>query len=128
MRTIEDIKKEQEDKLNALFDEYGIFFAFSKAQFEENKKEGVTYADRDYGMIIPLDNVELFNKKFEEHCNETESLIRTHIEMDEYIYRQLADCECFYSGDYLEVFVLVKEIYPACTVEDVKRVYYEHIK
>lgn len=37
MKTIQQTKKEQEDKLSKILDDLGIFFAFSQDQFNEKK-------------------------------------------------------------------------------------------
>lgn len=127
MKTIQEINKEQEGKLSALLDTCGIFFAFSNEQFESNKKEGVRYVRGYHGMIIPKDNVKLFERKFDEYCEEKDTMFRENIDMKEYILYQLNNHECFYTGDYVEVLELVESIYPACTIEDIRQVFYTHI-
>ena len=49
-----NVDKEQ----TALFKELGVFFAFSKLQFNEGKKEGVKYINMGSGMLCPKPNVE----------------------------------------------------------------------
>lgn len=36
--TIEQIHEEQQKKLSAMFEEFGVFFAFSKQQFAQSRK------------------------------------------------------------------------------------------
>ena len=42
-----------EERQTALFTETGSFFAFGDKQFNEQKKEGVTYVSMGYGLICP---------------------------------------------------------------------------
>ncbi len=39
-----------------VFKKYGSFFAFSKKQFEEQKKDGIKYVSLNNGMIVPVKN------------------------------------------------------------------------
>jgi hypothetical protein len=54
-------------------------------------------------------------------------MFRENIDMKEYILYQLNNHECFYTGDYVEVLELVESIYPTCTMEDIRQVFYAHI-
>ena len=47
-----------ESKTSELLDNLGAFFAFSNAQFEEARREGVDYVRAAHGMLCPRDNVE----------------------------------------------------------------------
>ena len=49
----------------ALFDEMGAFFAFSKAQFDEQKKPGVIYVNAGAGLLCPQENVKPLFDRFE---------------------------------------------------------------
>lgn len=67
MKYLSDYIQEEQTKL---FDELGVFFAFSKEQFEEGvakcghlKPEGTKWADMGAGMFLPTVNVEEFNKR-----------------------------------------------------------------
>ncbi len=65
MQIIRDLKKELQDNMTKLFDDYGVFFAFSKEQFDKQKKEGVKYLDGGAGMLIPKDVVKEFQDKLD---------------------------------------------------------------
>lgn len=41
-----------------LLNQLGAFFAFSKQQFEEQKKDGVQYVSMGAGLICPTDNAQ----------------------------------------------------------------------
>ena len=48
-----------EDKQTDLFEKTGAFFAFSKKQLDEQKKEGINYSLLGMGMICPKDNINM---------------------------------------------------------------------
>jgi len=45
------------DEQTRVFEKYDAFFAFSKKQFEEGKKEGMKYVALDSGLIAPKENI-----------------------------------------------------------------------
>jgi hypothetical protein len=49
-----------QEKQTALFDKYGVFFAFSHEQFKEQFKEGVKYCSLGPGIICPTENAKYF--------------------------------------------------------------------
>lgn len=38
--TIQDLKQDLQDNITKLLNKYGVFFAFSKEQFDKQKREG----------------------------------------------------------------------------------------
>lgn len=128
MKTIQQIKKEQQDKLSKMFDDLGIFFAFSKEQLNEKKQDGITYVNGGYGMIIPKDNSQKWKERFDEYSKEGEIEYANHIPMEEYILYELNNHECFYTGDYSEALEAVQVYYPSCTIDSVRAVYQEEYK
>lgn len=57
--TIHDLKREQAQKLDALFKECGVFWAFSDEQFHANKTplvEGEKYVSMGAGGYLPKSN------------------------------------------------------------------------
>ena len=86
-------------KQTELFNQYGVFFAFSNEQFEKGKKEGVIYSQLGAGMLCPKDNVKSF-------CADHERVVADGIAedirangKDAIIRRELYSYECFYTGD-----------------------------
>ena len=55
MKTLSNYSQENQ---SALFNETGVFFAFSDDQFNEAKKEGVKYVSLGRGIICPKQNVD----------------------------------------------------------------------
>lgn len=121
--TIEQIHEEHQKKLSVMFEEFGVFFAFSKQQFEQSRKEGVEYVRGVADMIIPKDNVKLVGQRLKLIHEEVTSLMREHIPMEKYILYELHNHEAFYTGEMDDVLELAKSYYPDCTLDDVYKVY-----
>jgi len=126
--TINEIKKKQEDSLSAIFENLGIFFAFSDEQFEESRKPDVEYFTPGFGMVIPVQNKDAFKIAYDQHCQETEALYREHIPMDDYILYELYNHEAYYTWDVTSAMDAVQVIYSECTREDMWRVFDENKK
>ena len=96
MKDLSDYIEEAQTKL---FDELGIFFAFSTKQFDEAKKPGVTYVSLGHGTICPKENVDAF-------LDRHDSIVQEGIAQDikengikAIIHRELANHEAQISGD-----------------------------
>ena len=63
MKTLNDYTDALTTKL---FADNGAFFAFGKNQFDEQKKEGVTYVSMASGMICPKENAKKVLTQFEQ--------------------------------------------------------------
>ena len=90
-----NIEKEQ----TKLFEEMGVFFAFSNKQFDEQKKEGINYVNMGAGTICPKENVRLF---IERHAEIVKNGIAKDIKENGFrniIERELANYECYWTGD-----------------------------
>lgn len=127
MKTIQQLKNEHEDKLSAIFDKLGIFFAFSDWQFDEQKKEGVEYIGGGYGMVLPKANVDEWVRMFDEHTKQCEKDYADNVPLEEYIKYELANHECYYTSEYSEALEPVQLFYPDCTIEDVRKVYFKQL-
>ena len=53
-----------------LFQKYGVIFAFSKGQFNEQKVDGVKYSNAGMGMLIPTTNIDAFFSELERLHNQ----------------------------------------------------------
>jgi hypothetical protein len=105
MSTIQELKKEQEEKFSSLFKECGVFFAFSNKQFDEGKtplKEGEEYVSIVNGGYMPESNTEAFKKGFQEILSWFKSEAK-NIEREHIVY-ELNNYECFYTGDLEDAF------------------------
>jgi len=123
VKTVSELKKEQQDKRSAILNRYGIFFAFSTKQFDEQKQEDVTYVSGGSGMFIPKNNVEDVKSAFAQCLKECTKEFQEQIQLDDYITYELANHEAWYTGDIYTALEVVQTLYPECTIEDVRRVY-----
>lgn len=63
MKYLSDYSQQMQTEL---FNSTGAFFAFSSDQFNEEKKEGITYVNLGCGMLCPKSNVDKLIKGLEE--------------------------------------------------------------
>lgn len=88
-----------EDAQTKLFDSTGAFFAFSGKQFEEGKKEGVTYVNCGSGLLCPEENVDtLINGLDDIHKKAIQQDIAEN-GADKIIAREIWNYESFYTMD-----------------------------
>ena len=111
-----------EDKQTALFDEYGVFFAFSVAQFQEKCQAGVRYVDTGAGMLIPKEHADTVIEKL--GAIHAEGIAQDLAEngREAIIKRELANYECGYTGE-IDSCVDALEDYPGITADDVRTVF-----
>lgn len=91
-----------EEKQTKLFNDLWIFFAFWDKQFEEQKKDWVEYVWLFGWMCCPKDNVKEFTER---HSKIIDEWIQEDIKenwLDKIIERELANFECYYTGDIQE--------------------------
>lgn len=128
MRAISRINEERKAKMSAMFEELGVFFAFSNEQFAKNSKKDVSYASMGGGMFVPRENAKLVLQRFDNIHNETVQKFKEQVSSDDYILYELHNHECFYTGDYPEILEVVQSYYSDCTLEDIRKVYHANFK
>lgn len=116
--------KRYNDELNKV----GIFWAFSKEQFEENKthKESLTddFIPIGGGGYIHKSNKEKLNKFFNVIAPKLEEEFSNSVNMDDLIEYELVNHECYYTGEWQSIINIIKDYYPNINVEkEIKRVY-----
>lgn len=126
IKTIQQIKDERQAKLDALMTTCGVFWAFSDAQFYENKtplKEGDKYVSMGMGGYMPKSNVDSFkngmnaiNKEYKAEIKANKGARRANIAYE------LSNHECYYTGDITDA---LKALGPGYTRAEVKKVYNE---
>jgi len=82
-----------------LFDELGVFFAFSNQQFEEARKQDIEYVSLGMGMIVPENNAKSLVERLVEIQKEGIKQDIAENGKDAIIRRELFNHECFYTGD-----------------------------
>lgn len=94
--------------IDQVFEKYGVFFAFSDQQFNEKKQPGVDYVSVELGAICPKKNAVEFLKEFEQKYDAALKEFLAYNDEDKIIRYELANYECYYVGDYLEAFQILK--------------------
>lgn len=104
-----------EEKQTILFNNTKTFFAFSSEQLEEGKKKhnikNIKLVSMGGGMICPKENAETLSEGLEKIYNDA---ILEDIELhtlNRIILRELANHECFYTGDVTDCVEKLKD-YP----------------
>ena len=96
MKTLNDYTSE---KISAVMEKYGAFFAFSKSQFEENQVEGVKYVRDGSGMIAPKDTYKQLSQEIEDLYKEGIKQDIAENGLTAIIKRELGNYECYYTGE-----------------------------
>ena len=114
-----------EEKQTALFEKTRTIFAFSQKQFEEQRKDNVTYVNLGQGMLTEEPNVE-------EVINELDKIYKDCIKQDieengkeKIILRELENHEAFYVSNTEDTERKLED-YECISKEDIKRVYLEN--
>ena len=125
-QTIHDLKREQAQKLDALFKECGVFWAFSEEQFATNKtplKEGEKYVSMGAGGYLPkgnagkvADGMERIRKEFNAAVNASRKQRRALIAYE------LRNHEAHYTGDISDT---MEALGKGFTAKEVRKVYSE---
>jgi len=131
----QNIKEKHQDTCSKIFEDCGVFWAFSVNQFKEgleklkaekklNKGEKLTRIPA--GGFIPsknlkkmLDAMDLENKKYKKELKEAKK------EKEAAILYELNNHECYYTGSIEPVKELFKGIY---TAADIRKVFYNNNK
>jgi len=126
MKTIQEIKKEHSTKLDELLKECQIFWAFSDAQFAENKvqlAEGDKYVSIGAGGYMPkslvdryIDGSKALKKWYSAAVKENKGARRANIAYE------LANHEAYYTGSIADTLAALGSGY---TAKEVWKVYYE---
>ena len=125
-RSIHDIKDEREAKQTQLFNECGLFWAFSNQQFTENKtplKEGEKYVSIGGGGYLPKGNLD----KFLDGMKEQDKWYKAEVKANKGARRasivyELANHEAYYTGTIDDTMDALGKEY---TRKEVLKVYLE---
>lgn len=122
MKTIQEIKKEQEIKVSELFDLCLVFFAFSNEQFHENKtklKEGEKYVPLGHGGYIPKSKVTQYNEGWKSIDKWYKEEVKASKNWEKEILYELNNHECFYVCDIEDAYNVLKDRYTRKQVQTV---------
>lgn len=106
-----------------LLNQHGGFFAFSDAQFNEKKKEGVEYVGCGHGLIAPKENAKALVDGLIANGDRAVQQDIQENGKEAIISRELYNHEAFYTGD-------IEDTYEALTIygftrEDVQLVFHK---
>lgn len=88
-----------EEPTTALFNKYGVFFAFSQKQFDEQKKENTKYVKLPTGAICPKEHAEAFLREYDQIVDQAIAIDLNENGREGVINRELNNHECYYTGD-----------------------------
>lgn len=123
MKTIPEIKHEQETKLSELFKLCGVFFAFSNNQFDENKthlQEGEKYVSIGAGGYLPKGKAKLFADGIDDLDKWYKAEIKANKARKAHILYELNNHEAYYTHDIESTLECLGEDY---TREEVLKVF-----
>lgn len=99
----------------------GAFFAFSKQQFDEQKKDGVQYVSTNMGMLCPKDTIDTLLVELDDVYNQGIKDDIADNGLEAIIKRELNNHEAYYTGDIHSTADALAD-YPV-TVEEISNVF-----
>lgn len=130
MKTIPEIKKEQEAKLSELFKTCGVFFAFSNEQFESNKtplEEGEKYVTIGGGGYLPKGKVTEFKDGMSALDKWYKAEIKSNKARKAHILYELNNHEAFYTHDIEDTLECLGEGYSRVTPKHLNKYVQEFV-
>lgn len=113
-----------EDAQTKAFENAGAFFAFGQKQFDEKKKEGITYVNMGAGLICPKDKADELEASLE---NIYEAAIKQDVAENgiKVISREYFNHECQLTHNTSEVFDAMesyKRLFPEMFTDEVIKI------
>ena len=128
MKNLVEIKKEHEANMSLIFEKYGVFFAFSNEQFNENKttlKEGEKYVSMGLGGYIPKSNLDAYLDAMEANNKAKKQAIKDNKQRKANIMYELGNHEAGYTYDIEDTLNALGSDYSR---EEVQTVFKEYIQ
>lgn len=120
---LQEIKKTEEKLISKLFEDCGVFFAFSNEQFQTNKtplEEGEKYVSIGAGGYLPKSKLQLFNESYDNITKWKKNEIKSNKLRKDHILYELNNHEAFYTGDLEDTLNALGSEY---TIEEVREVF-----
>lgn len=126
--TYQEINKAHQDKVGEILKANGVFFAFSDAQFHENKtplEDGDKYVSIGAGGYMPKSKAATFWAEMEAANKEKNAQVRaSRKSLEDAIKYELANHECWYTGDISDVVEMFKGTATKKQIFNVYKKYY----
>lgn len=130
-----EAKKEYDEKFNKLFNETGVFWAFTNAQFDENKTHkdapDSEYLSVGLGGYIHKSNKDKLDNFNNVIAPKLKKEFTDSIDINDLIDYELANHECYYTYEYSDAAYYVKDYFDLdikTILEMVKKRFYENIE
>jgi len=128
---LHELRKQKEYANTKLFNECGVFWAFSNEQFNENKtqlKEGEKYVSIGAGGYLPKGNVNALTKGMKENEKAYKTALkRNNLRLKEIAY-EFGNHECFYTGDWTVVADMFPDVERGVIYKLYLKEYKKHIE
>lgn len=134
MKKFNELYEEFTNKKNEELSKTGIFYAFTNAQFDENKTHK-NAQDNEYlaigaGAYIHKENKIKLDNYFKNIVPKLQQEFTQKINIDDLIDYELINHECWYTGDWFEIVPIISSYYPTLSAEEiqtkVKQIYNAH--
>lgn len=121
IKTYGELREQREQKISDLHEQFGLFWAFSQKQYEENKtpkEEDEKYVSIGGGGFVPkskcqplLDEMENIEKWYNEE-------IKTNFKKEAIAF-ELANHECYYTGEIDDVVNIFEGVFSKYEIAEV---------
>ena len=88
-----------DEAMTKTLNDNGAFYAFSNAQFDEQKVPGITYLRGPGGLLIPKGNEKALLSEMQSAVDTGIAARLAEYPIDDIIAYELGNYECYYSGD-----------------------------
>lgn len=124
---LHELRKQKENANTKLFNECGVFWAFSTEQFNESKtplKDGEKYVFIGHGGYLPKGNLEALKIGLKENEKAYKQALKSNnLRLKEIAY-EFANYECFYTGDW----TVVADMFPDVERDVIYKLYLKEYK
>lgn len=134
-KNFNEVKKEYDQKYHDEFNKTGVFWAFTNAQFDENKTHkdapDSEYLSIGCGGYIHKSNKEKLDNFNNVIAPQLKKEFTNSIDINDLIDYELANHECYYTYDYSQVAYIISDYYNLSNekaFDIVKKRFYENIE
>lgn len=123
---MEILKRKHDNELSELFQKHGVFFAFSKKQYNEQADPSKKYVSlTGTGGFCPEETAMEFMEELGDLQRKQRDEKLETFGKEKIILYELRNHECFYTGDYSEIYEDMEDY--GITKEEVEKVFFENV-